>query len=176
MFIFRGLLRILLVLIIVGAIAIGVLGREQILEMALGPVTYSPIDFRTLQLGPNPNQYLVCPPDLCTAATDVASNPVYDVSQDALKKAWLAVMAEQPRTVQIGISSDASQFDFIQRSEWVRFPDTITVKFIALPTGQSTLAIYSRSHYGTSDFGVNRERIEGWLQRLDQHLKAQAQS
>jgi len=171
MFILRGLLRMLLILIIVGAIAIGVLGREQILAMALGPVAYSPIDFSTLKRGPNPNQYLVCPPHLCTAATD-ASSPVYDVSQDALKKAWLAIMAKQPRTVQIGVSSDASQYDFIQRSEWVRFPDTITVKFIALPTGQSTLAIYSRSHYGYSDLGVNRKRIEDWLKRLDQHLKA----
>jgi uncharacterized protein (DUF1499 family) len=172
MFIFHTLFKIVLALIIVSAIAIGVLGRERMLELVLGPVTYTPIEFRTLQRHANPNQYLVCPPDLCTAKPD-ATSPVYDVSQVVLRKRWLELMAEQPRVVQVGISQDANQYDFIQRSQWVRFPDIITVRFIALPTGQSTLAIYSRSTYGYSDLGVNRERIESWLEGLDKHLAEQ---
>lgn len=173
MFILQTLLRIVIALIIVSALGIGILGRERMLEIALGPVTYSPIKFRTLERGTRPNQYLVCPPDFCAAKADAAS-PVYDVTDDVLKKAWLALMAEQPRLTNAGISQDASQYDFIQRTQWVRFPDTITVKFIALPPDQSTLAIYSRSHYGYSDWDVNRKRIEAWLKRLDHHLTDQA--
>lgn len=173
MFIVQTLLRIVLALIIVSAIGIGVFGRERMLEIVLGPVTYTPIEFRTLARGPRPNQYLVCPADLCTAKAD-ATSPVYDVTSDALKKAWLALMAEQPRITNAGISPDASQYDFIQRTQLIRFPDTITVKFIALSTDRSTLAIYSRSHYGYSDWGVNRERIEGWLKSLNQRLDQQA--
>ncbi len=172
MFIFQTLLRIVIALIIVSAIGIGLLGRERVLEIVFGPVTYSPITFETLKRDSRPNQYLVCPPDLCTAETD-AESPVYDVTSDVLKKAWLVLMGEQPRIVNAGISRDASQYDFIQRTKWIRFPDTITVKFIALPTGQSTLAIYSRSHYGHSDWGVNRKRIEDWLKRLNQRLALQ---
>lgn len=169
MFIFRTLLRIVIALIIVIAIGIGVLGRERMLEIALGPVTYTPIEFRSLTRDSRPNQYLVCPPELCTAQTD-ATSPVYAVNTDELRAAWLALMAEQPRITQVGISPDADQYDFLQRTEWIRFPDTITVKFIDLHDGQSTLAIYSRSHYGYSDWDVNRKRIEGWLNILGQRL------
>ncbi|ETW99676.1 MAG: hypothetical protein ETSY1_14125 [Candidatus Entotheonella factor] len=173
MFFVRTLFRIVIALIIVSAIGIGVLGREEMLEIVFGPVTYTPIEFETLERHSRPNQYLICPADLCSAQTDAIS-PVYDVSRDMFKKVWLALMAEQPRMIQVGMSPDANQYDFLQRTEWVRFPDTITVQFIALPaTGQSTLAIYSRSHYGYSDWDVNRERIENWLKRLDQQLANQ---
>ncbi len=170
---FANFLKIVLALIVLLALGIALMGRERALAIAFGPVTYTPIDFRTLKRTPRPNQYLVCPPDLCTTETDAIS-PVYDVTDTVLKTAWFAIMAEQPRTVQEGQSPDARQYDFVQRSKFFRFPDTITVKFIALPTHRSTLAIYSRSHYGHSDLGVNRKRIEGWLQRLDQYLEAHA--
>jgi uncharacterized protein (DUF1499 family) len=170
---FQILFKIATALLVLLALGIVLMGRERVLTIAFGPVTYTPIDFRTLKRTPRPNQYLVCPPDLCTAETDAIS-PVYNVADTVLKKAWFAMMAEQPRTVQVGNSPDASQYDFVQRSKVFRFPDTITVKFIALPTNQSTLAIYSRSHYGHSDLGVNRKRIEGWLNRLDQYLAAHA--
>ncbi len=173
MSIVKTLLRIVIALIIVIVICIGVLGRERMLEIVFGPVIYSPIEFKTLKRAPRPNQYLVCPPDLCTETPDAVS-PVYDVTDAVLKKAWLALMAEQPRTAQVGLSPDTSQYDFVQRSNWIRFPDTITVKFIALPPDRSTLAIYSRSHYGYSDWGVNRQRIEGWLKSIEACLAEQS--
>ena len=46
----------------------------------------------------------------------------------------------------------------------------MTCRFIALARGQSTLAIYSRSSYGTGDFGVNAARIESWLAALNERL------
>ncbi len=69
---------------------------------------------------------------------------------------------------------EGQQFDYVQRSARFRFPDIITVRFISVATyhseSQSTLAIYSRSIYGEDDFGVNRERIEGWLKTLHEGL------
>lgn len=162
MFIFQTLLRLLVALIIVSAIGIGVLGRERMLEIAFGPVIYAPIDFQVLTRTERPNQHLVCPPKLCTAKAD-ATSPVYNVPATQLRETWLTLMTDQPRVKQVGESPDRMQYDFVQRSKLIRFPDTITVKFIALPDNQSTLAIYSRSHYGYSDWGVNRQRIDTWL-------------
>ena len=73
-------------------------------------------------------------------------------------------MSAQPR-VEVLAEND-QQIDYVQRSARFRFPDIITVRFISVAPSQSTLAIYSRSVYGKSDFGVNRERIESWLSAL----------
>ena len=51
---------------------------------------------------------------------------------------------------------------YLQRSRLMSFPDTIDVRFIAIDNDRSTLAIYSRSQIGRSDFGVNLERIRLW--------------
>jgi uncharacterized protein (DUF1499 family) len=85
-----------------------------------------------------------------------------------LRQRWLNLMAQQPRVKQIAVSKDGWQYDFIQRSRLLRFPDTITVRFLPLGEQRSTLAIYSRSHYGYRDFGVNRQRVEAWLRALQQ--------
>ncbi|MFN7193418.1 MAG: DUF1499 domain-containing protein [Rhodospirillales bacterium] len=34
------------------------------------------------------------------------------------------------------------------------------------------MALYSRSRFGESDFGVNRARLERWLEKLASHAKA----
>jgi uncharacterized protein (DUF1499 family) len=57
-------------------------------------------------------------------------------------------------------------FVYIQRSALFRFPDVITVELVTLAPDRSSLAIYSRSRYGRSDFGVNRRRVLRWLSRL----------
>lgn len=143
------------------------LGREQMLAIFFGPVDLTAIDFRTLTRSQRPNQYLVCPRDLCTATPDAVS-PVYDMPATRLRERWLSLMAQQPRLEQIAVSKDGWQYDFIQRSRLLRFPDTITVRFLPLGDKRSTLAIYSRSHYGRTDFGVNHKRVEAWLTALQQ--------
>ena len=65
---------------------------------------------------------------------------------------------------------EGQQSDYVQRSARFRFPDIITVRFISVSSSQSMLAIYSRSVYGKSDFGVNRERIDAWLKTLREGL------
>ncbi len=85
---------------------------------------------------------------------------------EALGQAWRELAAAQPRVTLLVESADRLQLDYLQRSVHFRFPDIITVRFIALSPAESSIAIYSRSLYGKSDFGVNRKRIENWLELL----------
>lgn len=144
-------------------------GRERLLTLILGSIEPSSIDFHTLQRHARPNQHLVCPSTVCTATPDAVS-PVYNVPVTVLRNAWLGMILQQPRVERLAVSADELQYDFMQRSRLLRFPDTITVRFIPLSPAMSTLAIYSRSHYGYSDFGVNRQRIESWLASLQEKL------
>jgi uncharacterized protein (DUF1499 family) len=52
----------------------------------------------------------------------------------------------------------------------MNFPDTIQFKIIPREGG-SALVLYSASRYGSSDFGVNRKRVEAWLSVLETDLK-----
>ena len=123
------------------------------------------VDFAALKLTDKPNQFLICPPGLC-GATPHADSPVFDVSLEELRGRWRELLAVQPRVVLLAEDKAGQQFDYVQRSARLRFPDLITVRFIAISPSQSTLAIYSRSIYGESDFGVNRARIDAWLKTL----------
>jgi uncharacterized protein (DUF1499 family) len=162
-------LRIMLLLgfgVILGMLLVtAMIGRERLLTFIYGSIACTTIDFRTLQRHARPNQYLVCPPHVCATTPDVVS-PTYPVAATVLRDAWLDMISKQPRVERRAVSEDELQYDFVQRSPLLRFPDTITVRFIPLSPTTSTLAMYSRSHYGYSDFGVNRRRIETWLASL----------
>jgi uncharacterized protein (DUF1499 family) len=95
---------------------------------------------------------------------------MFDVSVDQLRERWREIVAAQPRMELLAEDENGQQFDYVQRSAWFRFPDIITVRFISVSPSQSTLAIYSRSVYGKSDFGANRKRIEAWLKNLREGL------
>ena len=131
------------------------------------------IDFALLELGPKPNQYLVCPAEFCPKAHAHRAAPTYDVPAQKLREAFLKVAGEQKRTTVVEQDEAAFKVELVQRSAIMRFPDTITVQFIAISDAQSSLAIYSRSQYGYSDLGVNKKRIDSWLELLEAELSAQ---
>lgn len=120
------------------------------------------IDFASLRPGARPNRFLMCPPDLCAAAGN-AESPAFEVPAERLRERWREVASARPRVELVGSSADGWQLDYVARSARLRFPDLVTVRFVSLAPGRSTLAIYSRALYGRRDFGVNRTRIEGWL-------------
>ncbi len=167
---------------ILGCLAIGVLifvvAAAVLLFTPLGerPLTalfavgdVESVDFEEFKLTDTANQYLMCPPGFCDANPH-ADSPVFDVSVEQLRGRWREVVAVQPRVVLLAEDEDGQQFDYVQRSARFRFPDIITVRFISVSSSLSTLAIYSRSIYGKSDFGVNRERIDAWLKTLREGL------
>ncbi len=158
-------LAVLAGLVIVVAIALVVVGREQLLEIVFGPIDRSAVDFATIDTTGRENTYLVCPPGLCGQDPDRES-PVFPVPATELRNQWFEMIGNQPRIDWIGSDEEIQQYDFVQRTALMRYPDSITVRFLPLEEGRSTLAIYSRSHYGRSDFGVNKERVDGWLASL----------
>ena len=140
-------------------------GRRGVLELIFGPVERRPVDFATLQLEESPNQYLVCPADF-SAAKPHQESPVYDVSVAELRDKWFRLMENQPRVKPLSSDRANEQYSFEVLTPVIHFPDTVTVRFIPLGEARSTLAVYSRSHYGHSDLGVNRRRITAWLEAL----------
>lgn len=124
------------------------------------------INFKTMKLPTSANFYLLCPLDYCQAKASKDS-PVYNVSVDKLMQAWHKMIKQQPRTTVMFSEHANKQFGYVQRSKYLRFPDFIQVKFIALNDKQSTLAIYSSSRYGYYDFGVNQKRVKSWLKQLE---------
>lgn len=146
--------------------ALALIWEGSTLETMVFPIGDVPVvDFATLQRTAVPNQYLLCPKDMCTTETDGAA-PVFDLPVEQLQAAWDAMIAEQPRVQVLRRDVTGVQIDYVQRSRMLRFPDLITVRFVAVDDTHATLAIYSRSKYGAGDFGVNRARIEEWLAKL----------
>ncbi len=131
------------------------------------------LDFAELALGGAPNQYLVCGPADCKSATPHRESPVFGVSAAVLRSAWGEAIDASPRTKLLLSVGDIQQ-TFVQRSAIFGFPDLVTVEFVRRGPAESTLLIYSRSLFGYSDFGVNRLRIDGWLEQLRARFPAEA--
>jgi uncharacterized protein (DUF1499 family) len=144
-------------------------GRAGLLEILFGPIERQPpVDFAALRLRPSPNQYLVCPPGL-GAARPHAESPHFDVSLDQLRAAWFRTVDRQPRTTLLQSDASAEQYDYRVLTPVIHFPDTVTVRLLSAGGG-ATIAIYSRSHYGYSDLGVNRRRVQSWLVQLQDEI------
>lgn len=151
--------------VIIYLAAVLFIGRDEMLVHVFGPIDNEPVHFSSLVLKPTPNQFLVCRAEYCTAKPHMLS-PTYDVPAEELKKHWVGLITEQYGVDALVEETQSGQLTYIQRSKLMRYPDSITVEFFALGEDQSTLAIYSRSHYGESDLGVNENRIRAWLTEL----------
>ncbi len=139
-------------------------GPERIWAL-FGPPDLGPVSFETLKRRSSPNDLLACSQDICTAKSDVTP-PVFAVSAPELEKAFAKVIASEPSVEHVGSDDGGLTQRYVQRTKIMRFPDTIVVRFIDLGDGRSTIALYSRSQLGESDFGVNHARIERWLEKL----------
>ncbi len=143
-------------------------GPERIWRL-FGPADLGPVTFETLKRRSSPNDALACPPELCGAQADLLS-PVFPIDVPALRKALSRALATERRLTLVNIDDQTPADRYVQRSERMRFPDTIVVRYISLPGGRSTLAIYSRSQLGHSDLGVNLARVERWLNKLKREV------
>lgn len=151
---------------------VAVKGRKGALETLFGKIEREPVRFETLEPASTPNQYLVCPPGLCSATAHAVS-PEFDRPVEEVRDAWLALAESEPNVELLESDRDLEQYEFEALTPLVNFPDTVTVRFLPLGDGRSTLAIYSRSHYGQSDLGANRKRIKRWLASLEERLAAE---
>lgn len=148
-------------------------GRDQVWATWLGPVSRTAVDFETLEPGPEPHWFLACPPTHCGDLAHMAA-PVFDRPVAQLEEAFRA-MVDRRETMRplppLGPAEETPaggrrQVSFEARTPVLRFPDTVTVRFYHLGENRSSLAIYSRSHYGYSDLGKNEERVRALLTAL----------
>jgi uncharacterized protein (DUF1499 family) len=109
----------------------------------------------------SPNTALAAPagsqpaPDLVT--------PRFPLPAPRLYQLLVGVAEEQPRTFLAAQYVGGRQAHFVARSAVLNFPDLITAQVAEAGPDASTLVLYSRSLYGYSDFGVNRQRLSTWL-------------
>lgn len=163
----KALFYLLVAVVLAYAAAAYLLGRERLLEVVFGRISVQPVDFKTLRLKETPNQFLMCPEDYCHATPD-AKSPVWDEPVADLKQRWDGFIGAVPDTDLVDSDEAAMSYTYRVRTPLLRFPDDVTVQFVALDDGHSSLAIYSRSHYGYSDLGANQRRVEEWVSRLRQ--------
>jgi uncharacterized protein (DUF1499 family) len=136
-----------------------------IYETVFGPPDLGPIDFETFTRGSRPNTALACPAGFCRNAKADFDPGIFPGSDEELRRRFTQFVLAQPRVIPVyrhAAPGLPTQDRYVQRSAMMSFPDTIDVRFIALSDTTSTLAIYSRSQIGQSDFGVNLARIRLW--------------
>jgi uncharacterized protein (DUF1499 family) len=166
---------------IFGLICVGLVAAGVLLDRAgrgLGPWAglarligrardLGPVSFPTLVRRATPNDALACPADGCGGAKADLQAPTFPVPASELRGRLEAVVRGEPRTSHIpGGTDDDRRVRLMQKSAVLRFPDIIDVEIIAVDSARSTVALYSRSVIGISDFGVNRARLARWLDAL----------
>ena len=143
--------------------------KDLIFQSLFGEPQLEQVDFDTLRRRDRPNDYLACAPGYCIAKAD-REVPVFPVPVEKLEEEWLAMMEETPRVRIAGSRRPERFYDFEQRVAVFGFPDRIAVRFFEAGDGRSTLAVYSRSLYGYSDLGVNRRRVNSWLESFSRRF------
>lgn len=126
-----------------------------------------PIDFATLELPRSANKALAAPAGDTRATVTTPPLPV-----DAAT-AWpllLQVGDAQPRTHRYAAWPERRQAQWVVRSSILNFPDIVAAELVPAADG-ARLFLYSRSLFGESDLGVNRQRVDGWLAALDAALR-----
>jgi hypothetical protein len=146
--------------------AIGLLLPACGADGAAGLPVPPPMDMTKIERPATPNSFLAGPagmspsPDLATEARPIAAPTLYENAR--------RVFSAQPRTYVAAEYPDRLQVHYVVRSALMNYPDLVTVQVEAVDTGRSNLVVWSRSVYGRSDFGVNRDRTQAWLAALQQ--------
>jgi uncharacterized protein (DUF1499 family) len=128
------------------------------------------INFASRNSSGRDNVFAMCPPRFCTPEADRES-PIFELPWERLRDYWREVIAAQQSIEQVAADAEQRRFTYIQRSPVLRFPDIVTVEFVALGDDKSSLAIDSRSRYGKGDLGVNRRRVMDWMDLLQQMVR-----
>ena len=112
-----------------------------------------------------PHSFRMAPPGLTEEIVDMES-PVYSANPTLMAKAFDDFVLSQNKTKRIAGSPEEGWMTYVQRTPRWNFPDYISVKFIDLNGGKSTIAVFSRSRFGYSDLGVNEARVKTWVKTL----------
>lgn len=139
-------------------------GPERLWE-TFGPADLGDVDFATLQRRDTPNEALACLPEFCAAEADMPALITAKPSGDLFLSIQQA-LAQEPGVAQVDADAGQGTLRYVQRSRLLGFPDTINVKVVPALDGGSAVLLYSRSQIGRGDMGVNRARLERWIELI----------
>jgi hypothetical protein len=128
-----------------------------------------PVDFPSLVLPRSPNSCLAVP-DGAHPGAHLTTPPL----PASLAVAWpvLRRFGERfPRTYRFAEWPERRQAQWVERSPRIGFPDVIVAGLADGPDGCAVLFLYSRSLFGWSDFGVNRRRVQAWIEGFEAALR-----
>ena len=160
------------------AVAIAVLigtfayDREGFWHFLAGPPDLGPVEFRSLVSPDNRNHFLACPEGLCLDDETDMTSPIYGVDAGRLQVLSREAWGGEPLAEMVAADDFRLRDRYVTHSPIMRFPDTVSVRFIELPDGQSSVAIYSRGKLGEYDFGANRDRVLRWISLLDESVRS----
>ncbi|MFO7855527.1 MAG: DUF1499 domain-containing protein [Paracoccaceae bacterium] len=155
-----------------GVVVLAVVGTAGLAVWArIAPETPADwhVDPMTVERPASPNTALVAP-EGAESRTDRAA-PVFDAPPERLMQAVAEVAESRPRTELIAGSVGDRHVTWRVRSAIMGWPDYVTVRALPSEEGGATLAIYSRSRFGESDFGVNAARVSAWLEAVQGRLQ-----
>jgi len=76
-----------------------------------------------------------------------------------------------PRTSPLAEWPERRQAQWVERSALLNFPDVIAAELAEDGPVGAGLFLYSRSLFGRSDLGVNRRRVQAWIEAFDAALR-----
>lgn len=80
---------------------------------------------------------------------------------EALMAQLERIILSTPRTEKLAGSVEEGRVTYITRSKWMGFPDYTTVQLV-----DGDIELYARLRFGRSDLGVNKARVDAWLDDL----------
>jgi uncharacterized protein (DUF1499 family) len=124
------------------------------------------MDMTKIERPATPNTFLAGPagmtpePDMVIAEQSLTAAALYEKVR--------VLFGQRTRTYVAAEFPDQLQIHYVVRSALMNYPDLVTVQANDVGPNRSTLTVWSRSVYGRSDFGVNRDRTKAWLAILQQ--------
>ncbi len=153
-----------IVLIILGVLAALVVVAAAMIRRLDHDAGVWHVDPMTAPTPSTPNSYRVAPADAVVDADAVA--PTFEMSATDLAAKFDRVARDSGNVDVVGGSPEGGFVTYVQTSSLFAFPDYISVRFIAIDADTSTLAVFSRSRLGQSDLGVNKKRVNAWIEQL----------
>lgn len=126
------------------------------------------LDFNALERPASPNTFLAAPKGSYEDARPDLDTPAFDIPVSELCRKLRGVISAEKSWKRLQASEDGMQMRFVAVTSFLRFKDDVFVSVLPVEgdAGASTLAIYSASRVGYSDFGVNEKRVRDLLARL----------